>query len=125
MCLGRGIVFLYLSPPHQVVEYGKCHVWAQCTGAIAQQQCRVHGLAYFAALDYESCLNTFPDTYEVMVYGTHSQQRGNCRMPVVDITVAEDDVVHTIIYTLLCIMTEVVECPSQSLLTTFALEQHG
>ena len=73
--LGSGIVFLYLVALHEVVEYGKRHIRTKCRSPVAQQQSGVHGFAYLTALNYQCRLHAFAYADEIMVYGTHSEQR--------------------------------------------------
>ena len=123
--LCRGIVLLYLSTLHEVVQYGKDHVRAQRTGAISQQQCGVHRLAYLAALHYQRCLHALADAYQVVVHRRDSQQRRYDTAPRASeggvclahflFPVGQDDVVITVIYRLFRILAQLVQCRAQTL----------
>lgn len=71
--LGGGIVQLDLLFAHQPVEDGKCHIWIQRACTEAEQQCRMHHLAYLAALYDQRGLHTFPYGNQVMVYRAYCQ----------------------------------------------------
>ena len=120
----RGIVLLYLPPLHQVVQNGKGHIRTQCRGTIAQQQCRMHGLAYLTAFHDEGGLHTLADADQIVMDGTYSQQRGDGGMRLVNIPVAEDDVVHSLVHTVLCLMTEIVQRLAQSFFSFLDVEEY-
>ena len=110
---------------HKTVEYGECHVRVYGRRAISEQQRGVHHLTYLARFYYEGCLHTFLHRDEVVVYGADSEQRrygGMCR---VDVTVREDDVVNTIVHTLLSFLAELVNGSPESALALAYIEQHG
>ena len=61
----------------------------------------MHHLANFTTLNNKSCLHTLSNRYEIMMNGTHSKQRRNGNMLFVNIPITKDDVVVTILDTLL------------------------
>ena len=107
--LCRGVLLLNLSFLYQIIEDGECHIWTECTGTIAQQQCRMHRLANLTTLHYQRGLHTLAHADKIMMNGAHSQQTWDGRMGIIDVTVREDDVVYTLVNTHLSLMAQVVE----------------
>ena len=64
----------------------------------------MHSLANLSALYYQGCLHTLAHTYQMVVYSRNSQQRWNCSVHFVNVAIAQDNVVHTFINTLLCLL---------------------
>ncbi len=104
--LGRGVVLLYLTFLDEVVENGVGHVRTECGCTVAQQQGGMHHLAYLSALHNQCGLHTLADIDEVVVDGTHRQQRRDGDVVVVDVAVGEDDVVVALIHALFCVVAE-------------------
>ena len=86
---------------HEVVQHGKGHVGTNRTRAIAQQQSRVHHFANLTALHNKCRLYALANTYQVMMYGTYSQEAWNCSTLLIDVSIGKDNVVNAVIYTLL------------------------
>ena len=85
----------------------------------------MHRLTYLAAFHNQRCLHTLAHTNQVVVNGAYSQQRGDSRMLVVDITVGEDDVVHALVHTSLSLFAELVECVTKPFFTFGYLKRHS
>ena len=102
---------------HQIVEYRKRHVWAQGAGSVTQQQGCVHYLANLTALNNQSCLHTLTYANQVVVNSTNGQQRWDGGMGIVQVAVAQDNVVHTLIYTGFGLVAQVVKSLAQAFLT--------
>ena len=115
--LGGGVLLLNLVVLHQIVEYRKCHVWAQGAGSVTQQQGCVHYLANLTALNNQSCLHTLTYANQVVVNSTNGQQRWDGGMGIVQVAVAQDNVVHTLIYTGFGLVAQVVQSLAQAFLT--------
>ena len=108
----------------KVVEDSECHVRADGTCTIAKQQGHMHRLAYLTALHDQRRLHPLAHADEVMMHGAHGQQRWDGCMLVIDVTVSEDDVVHTFIHACLSGMAEVVESRSQPFLASLHIKEH-
>ena len=85
----------------------------------------MHHLTNLAALHNQGGLYTLLYRNEIMVYRTHCQQARNGCPLLVDVTVRENDVVHTFIHTRLCLLAQILDSLSQSTRTFFNVEQHG
>ena len=109
---------------HQIIQHGKRHVWAQGAGAIAQQQGGVHHLANLTALNNQGCLHTLTHADQIMVNSADGQQRWDGCMLLVEVAVAQDNVVNTLIYTGFSLMTQVVECLTKSFLALCYLKEN-
>lgn len=66
----------------------------------------MHHFTDLTALHDQGGLHTFANLDEIMVNGTHSQQRRDGYMLIIGITVREDDIVVTVIHALLSIVTK-------------------
>ena len=83
----------------------------------------MHGLSDFSALHDKCCLYALAHGYEIVVYGTHRQQRRYGGMLPVHLTVGEDDVVVSLVDTLFGILAQLVESVAQSVLPLAAFEE--
>ena len=99
MSFSRSIFLLNLVFLHQVIQYSESHVGAQCAGTIAQQQSGVHHLANLTTLHNQRRLHTLTHANQIVMDSRDSQQRRYRRMRLVDVAIAQDDVVHTFIHT--------------------------
>ena len=109
MVLGCLVVFLNLPSLYQVIQDSKGHIRTQRTCTIAQQQCCMHRLANFATLHDKSRLNSLANTDKIVVDSAHSQQRRDCSLLIIKITVSENDVVYALVNTCLGCFAEIVE----------------
>ena len=110
---------------HQIVEHGKGHVGAQGAGTVTQQQGSVHHLANLTALNNQGCLHTLTHANQVVVNSTHSQQRWDSGMRLVEVAIAQNNIVHALIYAGFGLMAEVIESLSKTFLTFSYLEYDG
>ena len=136
MSFRRGVVLLNLTSLHKVIKNGKCHIRAERTRAIAQQQGGVHRLANLAALHNQCRLNALAYTDEVVMYGRDSKERGNESLTPNSLTpgsltpnsltpdpspkgegsgyfICQNDIVVAIIHGLLCVFAELVKSHPQ------------
>ena len=120
-----GVLLLNLAMLHQIIEHGEGHVRAQGTGSVAQQQGCVHHLTDLAALHNQCRLHTLTHTNQIVVDCRDSQKTGNRSVCLVEVAIAQDDVVHTFIDTLLSFLAEIVECLAKSAFTLRYLKENG
>ena len=125
MAFGRSIVLLNLVTLHQVVENGKRHIRTDGAGTIAQQQGGMHHLTNFATLYNQGSLHTLTHAYQIVVDSRDGQQRGDGSVHVVDVAVAEDNVVHTLVHAGLGLMTQIVQCLAQAFLALLHIKENG
>ena len=123
--LRRFIVHLHLASPHEVIEHGKRHVRIDGAGTIAQEQCRVHHLAYLATLHHQCCFHAFLNADEVVVHRAHGEQGGDDGMVFIGSSVAENDVVHSVVNALLRLAAQVCQRLLQSRASPAVLKEHG
>ena len=90
---------------HEVVNHSKGHIRTDGAGTIAKQQGGMHHFTDFAALYNQRCLHTFLYRNQVMVNGTHCDERWDGRMTLVDVAVSKYDIVDSAVNTLLCLLT--------------------
>ena len=84
----------------------------------------MHHLTYLTTLHDKGGLHTLTCINEVMVNGAHSEQGWDGSMGLIHATVAQDDIVVSIIHTLLSLLTKTVESLMQSFLALGGLEEH-
>ena len=123
--LRRLVVHLHLATPHEVVKHGECHVRIDGTGAVAQEQGRVHHLAYLAALHHQCRLHALLHADQVVVNRAHGEQRGDDGMFPVRPPVSEDDIVHPVVDALLRLAAQVHQRLLQSGASPAVFEEHG
>ena len=85
----------------------------------------MHHLANLTALHNQRRLHTLTHTDQIVVDSRDSQQTGDGSVRLVEVAIAQDDVVHTLIHTLLGLLTEVVERLAQSAFTLRNLKENG
>ena len=122
--LCSGIVFLNLMTLYEVVEDSECHIRTDSRCTISQEQGSVHSLTDFTALNDKSRLHTLSDRDEVVVNSRDSQQRRNGSMCLIHVTVAENNIVVTIIHTSLSVLAQLVESVAQSFLALCTFEEN-
>ena len=84
----------------------------------------MHNLAGIGSLDDKCSLNAFFVLDEVMVYSRSGKQRRNRSMLGIDITVAEHNVVTTLIYSLFSLKTKALDSLAQALSSIFHGKSH-
>ncbi len=85
----------------------------------------MHHLPDLARLDNQGCLHALAHRDEVVVDGTHGQQGWYGDMGLIDIAVAEDDVVVAFVDALLGIMAQAVESIAQARFALPCLKEDG
>ena len=65
---------MYLAVSYKIIKHCEGHIRTDGAGTIAKQQSGVHNLTYLTTLHYQSRLHTLLNTYQIVVYGRHSQQ---------------------------------------------------
>ena len=119
--LSRGVVFLYFSTLHEVVEDGIDHIRAECRGTITQQQSSVHRLTNLSTFHNQCCLHTFPNGDEIVVNGRNGKEGGDVTFSFlpqregISGFVSQDDVVITIVHRFLSVLAEFVQRIPQTL----------
>ena len=84
----------------------------------------MHNLAGIGSLDDKGSLNALFVLDEVMVYSRSGKQRRNGRMLSINITVAEHDVVATLIYSLFSLKAKALDAFPQALGAIFHSKSH-
>ena len=84
----------------------------------------MHYLTNLTALNDEGCLYTLAGINQIMMYGTHGEQRWDGGMGLIHATVAQDDVVVTIIHALGSLLTKFIQCLMQSFFALGGFEEH-
>ena len=84
----------------------------------------MHYLTNLTALNDEGSLHTLAGINQIMMYGTHGEQRWNGGMSFIHATVAQDDVVVTIIHALCCLLAELIQSLMQSFFALGSFEEH-
>ena len=69
----------------------------------------MHYLANLAALNDQSCLYALSYANQIVVNGRNSQQRWDGGVRLVQVSVAQNNVVYTLVYTGFSLMAQVVE----------------
>ena len=72
----------------------------------------MHHLTNLTALNNQSRLHTLSNADKIVVNSTHGEERRNGSMLDVYVTVRENDVVNTLINTVLCLLAKRIECTS-------------
>ena len=85
----------------------------------------MHRLTNLAALHNQGGLYTLAHANQIVVNSAYSQQRRDCCVLLVDVTIGEDDVVHTLVDAGFCLVTEFVECFAQAFLTLLDFKEDG
>ena len=84
----------------------------------------MHYLTNLTALNDEGSLHTLAGINQIMMYGTHGEQRWNGGMSFIHATVAQDDVVVTIIHALCSLLAEFIQSLMQSFFALGGFEEH-
>ena len=84
----------------------------------------MHYLTNLTALNDEGCLYTLAGINQIMMYGAHGEQRWDGGMGLIHATVAQDDVVVTIIHALCCLLAEFIQSLMQSFFALGGFEEH-
>ena len=84
----------------------------------------MHHLANLTALYDKGGLHTLADGNQVMMNGAHCEQRRNGCVLLIDIAVAEDDVVVAVVDAAFGLLAECIERLAQSVFALAALKQH-
>ena len=84
----------------------------------------MHYLTNLTALNDEGSLHTLAGINQIMMYGTHGEQRWDGGMGLIHATVAQDDVVVTIIHALGSLLTKFIQCLMQSFFALGGFEEH-
>ena len=125
MSFSRRILLLNLAALHQIVEDSEGHIRTQGTCTIAQQQGSMHHLANLTALHDESSLYSLAHADEIVVDSRDSQQTRNSSVRLVKVAIAQNDVVHSFIDTLLCLLAEIFESLAKSALPLCYFKENG
>ena len=83
----------------------------------------MHCLTYLTALDDKGCLHTLADRDKVMMNGRYGQQRRDGGMSLIDVAVAENDVVIAVVNTAFGVLAQLVESVAESFLALGTLEE--
>ena len=84
----------------------------------------MHRLTNLTALNDQRRLHAFTYTDQVMVHGADGQKARYSGVLLVDVAIGKDDVVYTLVHTLLSLLTKVVESLTESLFAFRNLEEH-
>ena len=84
----------------------------------------MHYLTNFTTLNDKGSLHTLAGINQIMMYGAHGEQRWDGGMSLIHATVAQDDVVITIIHALGSLLTKFIQSLMQSFFALGGFEEH-